>query len=69
MNAPTTIAFTAVQDEATEKSLILTVQKIQNTTEVTRLCGDKDPSTHWKCKAMCDVEVCRSKWKGQFKVD
>lgn len=69
MNAPSTVAFTEAQDMATEKSLVLTVGKIKNTTEVTRLCGDRDPTSHWKCKAMCDPDVCRAKWKGIFKVE
>ncbi len=69
MKAPATVAFTDTQDAATEKSLILTVQKIKSTTDVTRLCGDRDPSSHWKCKAMCDPDVCRAKWKGAFKIE
>ncbi len=69
MQAPSTVAFTAIQDAATERSLIATVHKIKNTTEVTRLCGDKDPTSHWKCKAMCDPDVCRAKWKGVFKLE
>jgi len=67
--APSTVAFTAIQDSATEKSLILTVKKIKNTDEVTRVCGSKDPSTQWKCKAMCDPVVCNKLWKGNFKLE
>jgi hypothetical protein len=69
MKAPATVAFTATQDAATEKSLVLTVGKIKNTTEVTRVCGSSDPSSHWKCRAMCDPEVCRQKWKGAFTIN
>jgi len=69
MKAPSTVAFTATQDAATEQSLINTAMKIKNTTVVTRLCGDKDPTSHWKCKAMCDPDVCRAKWKGIFTVN
>jgi len=69
MQAPATVAFTEIQDSATERSLVATVHKIKNTTEVTRLCGDKDPTSHWKCKAMCDPDVCRAKWKGAFKLE
>ena len=69
MASPTTLVFTANDDARTERDLVESVKKIKSTKHITRLCGDKDPTSHWKCKAMCDPDVCRVAWAGSFTLD
>lgn len=68
-DAPATIALTENDDALTEKSLINAINKVKTTKYVSRLCGNSDPDTHWKCRTMCDPAVCRSLWKGTFQLD
>jgi hypothetical protein len=67
MASPITVAFTEKDDLTTEKRILQKALKIQETKKVTRVIGSGD--FDWKCKAMCDVAVCKAKWKGNFNVE
>ena len=63
-NKPITTAFSEEDDLETEQFLIEKIKEIENAHQIFRCV--KDPSTFWKCKYMCDVDVCNAEWKGAF---
>lgn len=70
---PLSIAFTPSENEETKQDIVAKWNQIASPQNVTRTIIDgngKDPTTSWKCKAMCDVKICCSEWpkfKEKFK--
>lgn len=68
--SPITLAFTAEEDAQTELEVKRKVEEIQSTDFITRIVRNNDDFADrgaWKCRSLCDTEVCASKWKGRFK--
>ena len=61
---PITVGFTDEQREETSRELTAKVREIQQAHEIFRCV--RDPSTFWKCKSLCDKDVCIERWKGKF---
>lgn len=66
---PVTLAFSAEEDAATRAFLIKKGVQMEKEKSVTRVVGNKSPQSNWKCKALCDVEVCTREWKGAFRLN
>jgi hypothetical protein len=69
---PITLAFTADEDAATEVWTANKINEIQNTNWIDRIVRSNDDFTKrwaWKCRSLCDTEVCASKWNGKFKAE
>lgn len=69
---PITIAFTADEDAATERWTAKKINEIQNTSWIDRIVRSNEDFSQrwaWKCKSLCDTEVCSSKWNGKFKAE
>lgn len=64
--SPVTIAYTKEEDKATESYVINKMREILSTNKITRVIGNK--SFDWQCKSMCDINVCKREWKGEFEV-
>lgn len=67
---PITLAFTAEEDEQTEKFVANKIAEIQSTDWISRIVNsDKDfgEKWAWKCRSLCDTESCSKNWKGKFK--
>jgi len=67
---PITVAFTAEQDAETEDFVRRKVKEIQNTKWIDRVVRSNDDFAKrwtWKCKSLCDSNVCADKWEGRFK--
>jgi hypothetical protein len=64
---PVTVGFTEEQDQETANELVKKVREIESAHDIWRCV--RDPDTFWKCKALCDKDVCKAQWKGKFKVD
>jgi len=67
---PITLAFTAEEDAATEQYVLDKINEIQNTEWITRIVNSDADFTKkwaWKCRSLCDVEVCKSKWQKAFR--
>lgn len=66
---PITLAFTAEEDAATEKWTAAKINEIQSTKWIDRIVRSNEDFSQrwaWKCKSLCDTEVCASKWNGRF---
>jgi len=63
---PVTLGFSEDEDLETEVKLVKKVREIQGAHEIYRCV--RDPETYWKCKSLCDKEVCKDEWKGKFTV-
>lgn len=69
---PITLAFTAEEDAATEVWTANKIIEIQNTNWIDRIVRSNEDFSQrwaWKCKSLCDTEVCASKWSGKFKAE
>jgi hypothetical protein len=64
---PITLAFSAEEDAKTEAWLRDKVEEIRQTSWIYRVIGKR--RFDWKCKAMCDTEVCERMWNGEFETD
>lgn len=70
--SPITLAFTAEEDAATERWTAAKIHEIQNTNWIDRIVRTNDDFLErkaWKCRSLCDTEVCASKWQGRFKAE
>ena len=74
---PITLALTEEQDLETEKFVFNKIKEIQQTTWIHRIVKDnvnfdeRSPSggfKHFKCKYLCDSDLCSKQWKGRFEV-
>jgi len=71
-STPITIAFTAEEDAETEISTVKKIHEIENTNWIDRIVRSNEDFSQrwaWKCKSLCDTEVCASKWTGKFKAE
>lgn len=66
-NMPITVAFSKEEDDKTEQFVKNKVKEIEETDLITRIAGERG-SFDWRCKYMCDIEVCEKNWKGNFKL-
>lgn len=68
--SPITLAFTADEDKATEVYVRRKIEEIQSTEWITRIVksnNDFQERWAWKCRSLCDTDVCAQEWKGKFK--
>jgi hypothetical protein len=68
---PITLAFTAEEDAKTEKWTADKIKEIETTNWIDRIVKSNEDFAQkraWKCRSLCDTEVCASKWKGRFEV-
>lgn len=66
---PITIAFTKEEDEKTERYVHNKIKEIEATDWINRIVKSNDDFGEkfaWKCRSLCDTEVCASEWKGKF---
>lgn len=69
---PITVAFTADEDLETEKWTAAKIKEIQSTTWIDRIVRSNEDFAEkkaWKCRFLCDTEVCASQWNGRFKTE
>jgi len=69
---PITLAFTKEEDEETEAYVRRKIEEIQSTSWIERIVRSNDQLQErraWKCRSLCDAEVCAREWKGKFKVE
>ena len=64
MNSPVTFTYPIEEMSNIEKLIINQIIKIKNTHNITRVIGNG--SFNWKCKSLCDIEVCKKEWDGSF---
>jgi len=65
-NIPITVTYTKEQDDETARQLSEKAQEILGTTDITRLT--RWPEDNFKCKYLCDLQVCNRTWNGDFTV-
>lgn len=66
---PITIAFTADEDAATERWTANKIKEIQSTKWIDRIVRSNEDFSQkwaWKCRSLCDTEVCAAQWKGKI---
>lgn len=69
---PITVALTPEDDAATEKEVGDRIRKIQTTEWIDRIVrsdAEFKERSRWKCRSLCDTEVCSKVWEGRFKTD
>jgi hypothetical protein len=69
---PITVAFSEEEDLETERFVSNKIDEIQNTDWINRIVKSNDDFSErwaWKCRSLCDPEVCASKWQGRFKAE
>ncbi len=62
---PLSYAFTAEDDECTKADVIAHWENICSPQNVRRTMvqgNGRDPMSSWKCKVMCDADVCKREW-------
>lgn len=67
---PITLSFTAEEDAETELYVKEKIEEIQNTQWINRIVksnADFNQRWAWKCRSLCDTEVCKSLWKKPFR--
>lgn len=72
MKNPITVAFTEEQDSETERYVLSKIQEIENTDWINRIVRSNDDFAErwaWKCRSLCDTEVCSSQWQGSFRAE
>jgi hypothetical protein len=70
--SPITLAFTAEEDAATEVYVRDKINEIQNTEWIDRIVKDNsdfEKRWAWKCRSLCDTDVCKDKWQKAFKTN
>jgi RecB family exonuclease len=68
---PITLAFTEEEDLETENYVKNKIEEIQQTEWIRRIVKsneDFEQRSAWKCRSLCDPDVCKSKWKGAIRV-
>jgi len=66
---PVTLAFSEEEDRATEKMIINKINEIKDVKYITRIVkNDSQLLSNWKCKSLCDINICKSEWSGPFEV-
>lgn len=68
-NDPITLAFTADEDAETERWTAAKIKEIESTNWIDRIVRSNEDFSQkwaWKCRSLCDTEVCGSKWTGKF---
>jgi len=63
--SPLSYSFTEEEDELTRQQVVKYWESIAGPQMVRRTMvqGDgKDPESSWKCKVMCDAQVCKKQW-------
>ena len=68
--SPITLAFTADEDKKTEQQVRRKIEEIQSTDWITRIVKSNSEFNErwaWKCRSLCDTDVCGKEWKGKFK--
>jgi hypothetical protein len=68
---PITLAFTEEEDQETEEYVKKKICEIQNTQWIDRIVRNDEEFEErgaWKCRSLCDPDVCKSNWKGRFNV-
>lgn len=69
---PITIAFSEEEDLETEEYVRDKIKEIESTEWINRIVKNNDEFSErraWKCRSLCDTEVCASKWNGRFKTE
>jgi hypothetical protein len=71
---PITIAFSEEEDNQTEHEVIAKTYEIKQTDTIKRVPNirtdaDFEKRGAWKCKYLCDIEVCKREWKGVFNLE
>jgi hypothetical protein len=69
---PITIAFSKEEDDATENYVCNKVHEIESTSWINRIVNSNDDFSErwaWKCRSLCDTEVCANEWQGKFKIE
>lgn len=67
---PITLAFTADEDRVTELEVRHKIEEIQSTDWINRIVksnNDFKEKWAWKCRSLCDTDVCGREWNGRFK--
>jgi len=67
---PITVAMSEDDDLETEKFVRDKINEIESTDWINRIVKSNDDFTErwaWKCRSLCDTEVCASKWERGFK--
>lgn len=67
---PITLAFSAEEDAATELFIKKKIKQIESTEWITRIVKSNEDFGEkwaWKCRSLCDTEVCAANWGGTFK--
>jgi len=70
--SPITVAFSAEEDLETEKYVRDKIHEIESTDWINRIVRSNNDFTErwaWKCRSLCDPEVCADKWKGSFQTN
>lgn len=68
---PITVTFDESEDKETEDFLYNKSLEIRNTKVIKRIVksdADFDSKKFWKCRSLCDIEMCKKHWNGQFEV-
>jgi hypothetical protein len=63
--SPLSYSFTAEEDETTRQKVVDKWHQIAGPQMVRRTMvqgNGKDPESSWKCKVMCDAQVCKKQW-------
>lgn len=71
-STPITLAFTAEEDAATEAWTASKIKEIESTAWIDRIVRSNDDFSQrwaWKCRSLCDTEVCASQWTGKFRTE
>jgi len=69
---PITVAFSEEEDLETEEYVRKKIEEIQSTEWIDRIVRsneDLDKRSAWKCRSLCDAEVCKANWKGRFNIN
>jgi hypothetical protein len=67
---PITLAFTDLDREYTEQFVLDKIKEIQDTDWINRIVRSNDEFAErraWKCRAMCDTNICGAQWVGNFR--
>lgn len=71
-SSPITLAFSEDEDLETERYVRRKINEIQSTDWIYRIVKNNEDFAErgaWKCRSLCDTEVCASKWKGRFQAE
>lgn len=69
---PITLSFSAEEDAETERYVRKKIEEIENTDWINRIVKSNSDFTQrwaWKCRSLCDPEVCKANWTKPFKAE